>query len=136
MKVPGRATATIVLLAAMTLPLLAQTKTAPPRQSLPPEMLGSYGAEASDCTDSESEGRLHVTAKSLDFIDSKLTFKRIARQQDGWWRLDGTRRETGKRGQSRTSVEIRLKSPDVLSLRNGPQKPEDFVRCKPAQLQG
>lgn len=123
-----------LLLSLAAAPLAAQTP-APRGDALPAELLGSYGAEPSDCTESESEGRVHVTARALEFVDSKLAFTRVSRQRDGWWKIEGLSRESGKRAR-RISLEIRLKDKDTLSLRNDPQTVETFVRCRPAQLQG
>ena len=122
-------------------PAAAQTRTSPPantpaaRPALPQEMLGTWAREQAECIDSDSEGRLHVTLKVLEFFDSKLEFSRVAGLSGGWWRVEGMSRETGKRAR-RASLELRMKTGDVLVLRNGPEKPEEFVRCKPAQLQG
>lgn len=119
----------------LTHPAAAQT-AAPKGEALPADLLGSYGAEPTDCTESESEGRVHVTAKTLEFADSKLTFTRISRQRDGWWKVEGLSREAGKRTTRRVSLELRLKDRETLSLRSDPQKIENFGRCRPAQLQG
>ena len=118
---------------------MALAQTAKPLQDafqIPAALLGSWGQDASDCTDADAEGRLHVTAKALEFVDSKLSITRVSQMRDGWTRVEGISRMQGKRGGKRVSLDLRIQSQDILSLRNGPQKPDDFVRCKPSQLQG
>jgi hypothetical protein len=131
----------IVAVVAAITPVLAQAQRQastkePQANVLPAEMLGSWGREEDDCTDIQSESRLHVTAKRIDFADNRLTVSKISSQKQGWWRIDGMNREEGKRGTRRASLELRLQGKDRLLLRSGPGKPEDFVRCKPTQLQG
>lgn len=139
---PSRFFALIGMLAfAASAPVLAQAAKQPSAKepqatALPTEMLGSWGREEEDCTDIQSESRLHVTAKRIDFADNRLTVSKISSQKQGWWRIDGMNREEGKRGTRRASLELRLQGKDRLLVRNGPGKPEDFVRCKPTQLQG
>ena len=125
----------ICMLAA--LPLAAQTSSPqaePP--SLPDGMFGSWALDQNDCIDPESESRMHVTSRSIDFAGNKLNIQRVRAVKGGWWRIDGTSREKGKPRQNRASVELRLSEAGRLTLRNGPEKPEQFVQCKPAQLQG
>ena len=132
-----RAFAGAFCLSLPALPLAAQTK-APAQQlpALPQDMLGSWGREPEDCTESESDGRMHITAKAVEFMDSKLHIQRIRQTKEGWWRLEGMKQETGKKILRRAAMDLRLKGKEGLALSNGPEKPEDFVRCKPAQLQG
>jgi len=131
----------MLALAVASPPVLAQTVTQastkePQATALPTEMLGSWGRDDEDCTDIQSDSRLHVSAKRIDFADNKLTISRISSQKQGWWRVDGMNREEGKRGTRRASLELRLQGKDRILIRSGPGKPEDFVRCKPTQLQG
>ncbi len=131
----GIAAFALIVCTAASAPITAQTRTPPPA-ALPAEMLGSWGREEVDCTDIQSDGRLHVTPKQVQFADNTLTISRIASQKEGWFRVEGVNREEGKRGTRRASLELRLQGKDTLFIRNGPGRPEDFVRCKPAQLQG
>ncbi len=119
------------------LPLAAQTRapSAAP-VSLPDSMFGSWALDQNDCSDAESESRVHVTSKAIEFVDNKMNIQRVRQIKGGWWRIDGLSQEKGKARQSRATAELRQPGADRLSLRGGPEKPEEFVRCKPAQLQG
>lgn len=115
----------------------AQTGKQPPAPAaLPAQMLGSWGREEIDCTDFESDGRLHVTPKMLQFAANRLTISRVQMQKGDWWRVEGLNQEDGRKGRRRASLELRQPAPDRLLLRSGDQPPESFVRCRPVRLQG
>ncbi len=119
------------------LPLAAKTRAPGAVASvLPDSMFGSWALDQNDCSDAESESRLHLTSKAIEFVDNKLNIQRVRETKSGWWRIDGLSQEKSKSRRRPATVELRQTGADRLSLRSGPEKPEEFIRCKPVQLQG
>ncbi|MBM3608893.1 MAG: hypothetical protein FJX29_10670 [Alphaproteobacteria bacterium] len=105
-------------------------------RELPAELRGSWGVEAEDCNDADSEGRINVSANSIDSPGIKFNLNNIRQLPNGAWRANAIRSEAGKKRKTRTEIEIGSLAPDRLSFRVGKMPPEEFSFCRPSRLIG
>lgn len=105
-------------------------------RELPPELRGSWGVEAEDCNDADSEGRINVSATSIDSPGLKFTLSNIRQLANGAWRANAIRSEAGKKRKTRTEIEIAPLAPDRLKFRAGKTPAEEFSFCRPSRLIG
>ncbi len=136
MGLAGYVLASMLILCAGDVPAAAQSKNAIQKKpAIPDAMLGSWGQDESDCVEVESDGRMHITPAAIGFPEHQLRITRILASRDGWWRIFGLTYETGKKPPQRAMIELRMKGHDGLILRNGQERPQDFIRCRPVKLQ-
>ena len=103
-------------------------------------MRGSWGVTVEDCTDVESEGRISVTARTVEFPGIRLDLTRIETRPDGGLRLTARRSESDSRGKMRskgtTRFDMRLLTAERLLLQIAGNPSEEFSPCKPTRLIG
>ena len=110
----------------LTAPVLAQSAI----PSLPKEMIGIWGFEADACDDEDSDGRLTVEAKRVASFASLFKLNEIKRQPDGVVRAAATVFEEGEHRRRGGSIELKLVSPDKLSVKSNRDDAITYLRCK------
>jgi len=108
--------------------LLAQTGI----PSLPTEMIGIWGFEdAESCDSRDSDFRMTASARNVEFHASSYALKKIWRQANGKVKATATTSEEGEAGKRRGAMELKLVSPDKISVTTRGDEPMIYVRCKP-----
>jgi hypothetical protein len=97
---------------------------------LPKEMIGIWGVEPDACDDEDSDGRLMVEGKRVASFASLFKLGEIKRQPDGTVKAAATRFDEGERRRPRASLELKLVSPDKLSVKSDRDDPVTYSRCK------
>jgi hypothetical protein len=118
--------AAIVVFLGLSAPVLAQSAI----PVLPKEMIGIWGFEADACDDEESDGRLTVEAKRVASFASLFKLGEIKRQPDGAVRAAATVFEEGEERRRGGSIELKLVSPDKLSVKSNRDEAITYLRCK------
>jgi len=98
--------------------------------ALPKEMIGIWGFEADACDDEDSDGRLTVEAKRVASFASLFKLNEIKRQPDGTVKAAATRFDEGEQRRPRASLELKLTSPDKLSVKSDRDDAITYSRCK------
>ena len=109
----------------LSAPALAQ-----PIPALPKEMLGVWGFDTESCANKDSDGRQTVESRSVTAFASVFELKTIKRQADGAVRASATVFEEGEERKRRGSIELKLVSPDQLSVKRNRDEPMIYLRCK------
>ncbi len=112
----------------LTAPALAQAVI----PALPKDMLGVWGFEAADCKDEDSDGRLTVEAKRVASFASLFKLGEIRKQTDGSVKAAATRFDEGEQRRRRASLELKLITPDYLSVKSDRDEAIAYARCKPS----
>jgi hypothetical protein len=118
------AAAMIVL--SLTAPALAQSAV----PSLPKEMIGLWGYDAESCHEENSDLRMTTSARSVEFYASTYDLKKIWRQASGAVKAAATTSEEGEERKRRGTIELKLVSPDKLSVKTDSDLSHVYVRCK------
>ena len=119
-------------LLSLTAPALAQSAI----PSLPKEMIGIWGSDKDACDDEDSDGRLTVEAKRVASFASLFKLGEIKRQPDGSVKVAATRFDEGEQRRPRASLELKLVSPDKLSVKSDRDAATTYSRCKAAKTVG
>lgn len=107
------------------LPALAQ----PPR-GLPATMQGTWGYDAEACTHEHSDGRVAVTARSVQFFASYCHLNRFRRARHGWMVAGGRCRGEGETAVEPGTVRLRLASRDRLTIALDGGEGLRYQRCE------
>ncbi len=116
-----------VAILSLSVPALAQ----PAIPSLPKEMMGIWGFEdAESCNSKVSDFRMTASARNVEFHASSYELKKIWRRANGAVKATATTSEEGEAGKRRGAIELKLVSPDKLSVTTRGDEPMIYVRCK------
>ena len=100
--------------------------------ALPKEMIGTWGFEdAESCDSKNSDFRMTASARNVEFHASSYALKKIWRQANGKVKATATTSEEGEAGKRRGAMELKLVSPDKISVTTRGDEPMIYVRCKP-----
>jgi hypothetical protein len=114
------------LLISASMPTLAQSAI----PVLPKEMLGIWGFEELASCNKGSDTQMTASARSVEFYASSYALKKIWRQANGAVKATATTSEEGEARKRRGTIELKLLSPDRLSVTTGRDEPMIYLRCK------
>ncbi len=115
---------TILALAALALAAAPGSAAA---QDIPAAMRGTWADEPASCTKPESDARIAVAARHVQFFASDCTLKRLRHLGNGRWRADVRCEESGEHNDG--VIELRLVANGRLSLKLDNGLSETLVRC-------
>ena len=122
----------IAIVAAMaflswTAPALAQSVI----PALPKDMLGVWGFEDMEsCDNKDSDTRMTASPRTVEFYASSYELKKIWRRANGAVKATATTSEEGEERKRRGTIELKLVSPDKLSVTTRGDEPMIYLRCK------
>lgn len=96
-------------------------------QDIPAAMRGTWAEKASFCTTPESDGRIAVSARSVQFFASDCTVKRSRNLGQGRLQLDVQCEESGEKQNG--VIELRLLPDGKLSLKLDSEQAQALLRC-------
>lgn len=115
---------------------LAIVPDAPPVQAqaapkeLPKEMVGIWGFDAQACKDEDSDGRVVVEPRQVSSFAALFKLQAITKLPDGTLRASTQRFDEGEARRPRDALELKLVSPDTLSIKSGREPAASYRRCK------
>jgi len=98
--------------------------------SLPKTMIGAWGDDAQSCGILNDIGRVIVKAGSVDFFASSHTVKSITTRPDRTIHAVTEASEEGEEGILRSTLDLKLHSPDRLSFAIDGTNVSTKIRCK------
>jgi hypothetical protein len=114
------------LLLSLTAPAMAQSVI----PALPKEMLGVWGFDAESCDEENSDTRMEVSSKEVEFYASSYDLKKIWRRANGSVKATATTSEEGEERKRRGAIELKLVSPGKLSVKTDSDLSHVYSRCK------
>ena len=93
-------------------------------------MIGLWGYDAKSCDEENSDLRMTASAKEVEFYASSYALKKIWRHANGTVKATATTSEEGEERKRRGSIELKLVSPDKLSVKTDSGLSHIYVRCK------
>jgi len=115
-----------ILRAFATLALTAAAGAAA-AQDIPAAMRGTWAEEANLCTTPESDGRIAVRAREVQFFASDCRVKRLRNLGNGGWRADVACEDEGEHNDG--VIELRLVAGGRLSLKLDSNATQTLLRC-------
>jgi hypothetical protein len=120
----------ISLAAAIVLSLTTSAMAQSAIPALPKDMLGTWGLEdAESCTQDSGDFRMTASARTVEFYASSYALKKIWRQANGAVKATATNSEEGETRKRRGTIELKLISPDKLSVTTRGDEPMIYLRC-------
>ena len=122
-----RIAAAIGLCVCLNAPAMAQSAI----PELPKEMHGIWGFDPESCDEENSDTRMTVSARSVEFYASSYDLKKISRRANGSVKATATTSEEGEARKRRGAIELKLVKPDRLSVKTDSELSHIYSRCKP-----
>jgi hypothetical protein len=107
-------------------PVLAQAAL----KELPKEMTGIWGFDAEACKDEDSDGRVAVEPRQVSSFAALFKLQTISKLPDGTLRASTRRFDEGEARRPRDTLDLKLVSPDTLSIKSGREQAVSYRRCK------
>ena len=93
-------------------------------------MIGTWGWSADSCARPDDDGRVIITARSVQFYVSLYELQEIVLQPDGTVQANARYREEGEEGTSRAVIRLKLVTPDRLMVQTDSNGGQEYVRCR------
>ena len=93
-------------------------------------MIGIWGFEADACDDEDSDRRLTIEARRVHSFASLFKLSEIKRQLDGSANATAARFDEGEQRRPRANLEMKLMSPDKLTIKSDRDETITYLRCK------
>lgn len=119
---------TIAAVALLLTPGVVAAQTA--LKELPKDMLGVWGFAAEDCKNEDSDGRVVVQAREVTSFAAMFKLRTISKLPDGTLRSATRRYDEGEVRRPRDTLDLKLVSPDTLSIKSGREPAVSYQRCK------